>query len=350
MKELINHAASNRYSKQMKISHIGTVGQQNMSQFRCAIIGLGALGSVIAEQLARAGFGYLRIIDRDFVEESNLQRQILYTEQDAIDMLPKAIAAKQYLHKVNSDITIDAIVADVTASNVEELLHDVHIIIDGSDNFTLRYLINEYSVAHSIPWIHGAVVGTSGTTATFLPKETACYACLFPSEPQFGAAETCDTAGVISPIVHIIASIQVTEVMKLATGHESDLHNTLMQLDCWNNEELKLDISHAKRSDCKVCSKHEYNYLHSETEFIHTSSLCGRNSVQVTTNSEKTPSLNEIMRYYEGQFHITSNRYLMKLSYDSDLTVVFFSDGRAIVQGTEDLLRAESIVSQLLQI
>ncbi|HIW34873.1 MAG TPA: ThiF family adenylyltransferase [Candidatus Paenibacillus intestinavium] len=339
-----------RYSKQLKVSHIGIAGQSALQQARCAIVGLGALGSVIAEQLTRAGFGYLRLIDRDFVEYSNLQRQIMYTEQDAIQFLPKATAAAQHLQAINSMIEIDPIIADLSANNVEQYLANIDIIIDGSDNFSVRYLINEFSIAHEIPWIFGAVVGTSWSTATFRPNKTPCYRCLFPDKPTLGTVETCDTAGVLSPIVHMIASIQVTEAIKYCSRNVDALHQSLLQLDCWNNDQLKLNIAHAKRTDCPVCAHHHYENLLQDESAIYSSSLCGRHSVQVILPAAINYSLDQLEQYYTLHYKLTRNPYLLKLFYDDQHTIVFFPDGRAIVQGTDHIARAEAIIAQLIQI
>lgn len=340
---------SNRYAKQIKVSYIGASGQSKLQNLDIAVIGQGALGSVLAEQLVRAGVGTLRIIDRDFVELSNLHRQFIYTEQDAEQFLPKALAAEAYYNKINSNVTIQAHVADLSSSNIDELLHNVHLIVDGTDNFAVRYLINDYAVAHHIPWIYGAIVGTSGSTATFIPGQTPCYACLFPVEPEFGAVDTCDTAGVISPIVQMVASIQATEVMKIATNQFDALHQSLFQLDCWTNEQLKLDISSAKNSNCPVCNQHQYLYLHRQDRPLASSMLCGRNSVQVTAFELASISLDQLQSYYSGHYEMRRNTYLLKLIYNENITIVFFPNGRAIVQGTEQIQLAEAIIAKIVQ-
>lgn len=337
-----------RYAKQIKISYIRSEGQDLLSQARCAVIGLGALGSVISEQLARAGIGYLRLIDRDFVEYSNLQRQTLYTENDAKQFMPKATAAAEHLSAINSSIAIEAIIADLTAANIKEHLESIDIIVDGSDNFNIRYLINEYSVANGIPWVYGAVVGTNGSTATFVPEKTPCYQCLFPHQPTYGTVETCDTVGVLSPIVHMIASIQATEVIKYCSGNSEALHASLLQLDCWNNDQLKLAISHARRADCPVCGLHRYPLLHENERTTLSSSLCGRSSVQVTFSDSTNISLHQLEEQYSSHYKIKRNMYLLKLSYDYQITIVFFPDGRAIVQGTDNIARAEAIVARFI--
>jgi len=339
-----------RYSKQLKISHIGATGQTKLHKARCAIVGLGALGSVIAEQLARAGIGYLRLIDRDFVEISNLQRQIMYTETDAIQFFPKATAAAQHLQAINSNIEIEPIIADLSAINIEEYLDGIDIIIDGSDNFSVRYLINEYSIAHEIPWVYGAVVGTSGSTATFIPKKTPCYRCLFPKKPTLGAVETCDTAGVLSPIVHMIASIQVTEVIKYCSHNLAALHQSLLQLDCWTNDQLKLNIAHAKKTDCPVCVHQHFENLQHNEPNVYSSSLCGRDAVQVTLPASSNITLDQLEEYYDEHYKLKRNAYLLKLFYDDQLTIVFFPDGRAIVQGTDNIVRAEAIIAHIVKL
>ncbi|MCR8659013.1 ThiF family adenylyltransferase [Paenibacillus endoradicis] len=350
MKDQVTVDNLSRYSKQLKISHIGVTGQTELHKARCAIVGLGALGSVIAEQLARAGIGYLRLIDRDFVEFSNLQRQIMYTEEDAIQFSPKATAATLHLQAINSNIEIEPIIADLSAINIEELLDQIDIIIDGSDNFSVRYLINEYSIAHEIPWVYGAVVGTSGSTATFIPKKTPCYRCLFPEKPVLGTVETCDTAGVLGSIVHMIASIQVTEVIKYCSHNVTALHHSLLQFDCWTNDQLKLNIAHARRTDCPVCTHHEFENLQQDVPKVFSSSLCGRDSVQVTLPGSKIVTLDQLENYYNTHYKLKRNTYLLKLFYNDQHTIVFFPDGRAIVQGTDNISKAEAIIAHLVKI
>src|ERR1043165_4970167 len=225
-----------RYSRQILFSGIGREGQSRLAGARILIIGCGALGTAQAESLARAGAGTLRIVDRDFIEFSNLQRQTMFTESDALERLPKVIAAANHLREINSDIVVEPEIADVNYSNVERLIHNCDLVIDGTDNFATRYLINDACVKHRVNWIYGAAVGSYGVTMTIRPGQTPCLRCLFPEAPPAASAPTCDTAGVIMPIINIVASVQVAEAFKLLTGQLEALHRSLMQFDVWRNE------------------------------------------------------------------------------------------------------------------
>lgn len=345
----MNNEQFTRYAKQMKVYHIGREGQQKLSAASCAIIGAGALGAAIAEQLVRAGIGYLRIIDRDFVELSNLHRQTLYTEQDAQQFMPKAIAASKALKQINSTIVIDGVIADVNSGNIRNLLDDVDIIVDGSDNFTIRYLLNDYCVAHNKTWVYGAVTGTSGVTTTFTPHQTPCFRCLFPEPPELGALDTCDTVGVLGPVVTMIAAIQAMEVIKFASGHTDQLNRQLIQLDCWSLQMYKLDIAQARSEQCPCCVGGQFHWM-SQSETTSASSLCGRESIQLTLAAPLPYSLEELAQLYSASYIIKRNRYLLKLSYSEQITVIFFPDSRLMIQGTEDLQYAAAIVNKLIQI
>src|SRR5690606_12890239 len=338
-----------RYAKQIKAYSIGSTGQDKLATASCAVIGMGALGSAIADLLVRAGIGYLRIIDRDFVEISNLHRQSLYNEQDTEKFMPKAIAAAHALRRVNSSITIDPIIADVHAGNIEQLLDGIDFIVDGSDNFTIRYLINDYSVSYNKPSVYGAVVGTSGSTATFIPQHTPCFRCLFPEPPELGAVDTCDTAGVLGPIVHMIASIQAAEIMKLATGQQKQCNSALLQLDCWSLQQLSLDISHAKNEQCPCCSQGSRDWLN-EASLIHSTSICGRQTIQLTLAEPLPYTLDEFAALYEKTYETKRNRYLVKIKYSDQINLILFPDHRIMIQGTEDVEFAVNILKKFVEI
>jgi len=338
-----------RYAKQIKVHTIGALGQEKLASASCAVIGMGALGSAIADLLVRAGIGYLRIIDRDFVEVSNLHRQTLYNEHDAEQFMPKAMAAAQALRRINSSITIDPVIADVHAGNIEQLLDGIDLIGDGSDNFTVRYLMNEYSVAYNKPWVYGAVVGTSGSTATFIPQQTPCFRCLFPQPPELGAVDTCDTAGVLGPIVQMIASIQAAEIMKLATGQLEQCNKQLIQLDCWSLQQFKLDIAHAKNENCPCCSRGEREWF-SEASLITSTNICGRQTIQLTLAKPLPFSLDELVDLYSKTYETKKNRYLVKIQYSDQLDIIFFPDHRIMVQGTEDVEYAKNILKKFVEI
>jgi molybdopterin/thiamine biosynthesis adenylyltransferase len=344
-----NDVLLTRYAKQMKVHTIGSNGQQQLANTACAIIGAGALGAAVAEQLVRAGIGYVRIIDRDFVELSNLHRQTLYTEQDAEHFLPKAIAAGNALKAINSTVEIDPIIADVHSGNIHDLLHNIDIIVDGSDNFTIRYLLNDYCVANNKTWVYGAVTATSGTTTTFTPQQTPCFRCLFPDPPELGVVDTCDTVGVLAPIVTMVAAIQATEVIKFASGHRSQLNRQLLQLDCWSLQFFKLEIAHAINEQCPCCKQAVFSWLNQQEQAA-ASSICGRQTIQLTLSTPLTHSFDELAKRFAASYPITQNRYLLKLHYSEQISVIFFPDHRIMIQGTEDLYYANLIVNKILQI
>lgn len=342
---------NDRYSRQIRFARIGRKGQTSLGESRIAIVGQGALGSVLSQHLVRAGVGYVRVIDRDVIEWSNLQRQMLYTEQDAADLLPKAEAAANRLRAMNSSIQIEPVAADLTAANAEELLAGVDLLLDGSDNFSVRYLMNDYSLKHNVPWIYGGAVGASGMTMTFIPGETACYRCLFPEPPPPGTTDTCETAGVISPIIDVIASVQATEALKLLSGNANALHRTLFQVDLWNHTWLPLNMSQARREDCPACSKKQFTYLEQIDQETVAVALCGRDSVHLTPGRQAEGlDLEVLARQLSAAGQISRNAYLLKIFLPDNMTFVLFQDGRAIVQGTEDTTKARSIYAELLGI
>src|SRR3989442_304755 len=237
-----NNSQSERYSRQILFSGIGKEGQAQLLHSRALIIGCGALGSAQAEALARAGVGTLRIVDRDFVEFSNLQRQTMFTEHDATERLPKAIACARHVREINSDIVTEPEIVDANHSNIERLIQDCDVVLDGTDNFATGYLINDTGIKNDVNWIYGAAVGSYGVTMTIRANETPCLRCVFPEAPPPASAPTCDTAGVIMPIISIVAAVQVSEALKLLTGHPEDLHNSLMQFDVWRNEWRRISL------------------------------------------------------------------------------------------------------------
>src|SRR5438552_1979555 len=249
-----------RYSRQILFEGIGEEGQRRLRAAQVLVVGCGALGSAQVEMLARAGVGKLRIVDRDFVEESNLQRQTMFTEADARERVPKAVAAARRVAEINSEVECAGEVADVNQSNVERLIEACDVVLDGTDNFATRYLINDACVKHTVAWVYGAAVGSYGVTMTIRPNESPCLRCVFPEAPAVASAPTCDTAGVIMPIINIVAAVQVSEALKLLTGQEKELHNSLMQFDVWRNEWRRISIG-APVTDCPACSRHEFATL-----------------------------------------------------------------------------------------
>ena len=329
-----------RYSRQVLFSPIGQEGQQKLSAARLAIVGCGATGSALASLLARAGMGYLRLIDRDYVEPSNLQRQVLFDEADAAASLPKAIAAARKIKAFNSEIVVEPHCADLTPDNVEELLSEVDVILDGTDNFETRYLINDYAVSVGRPWIYAAAVASYAVTMTILPGETACLACIFPDSPR-GMVETCDTSGILNSAVNLVASIAATEAMKLAIGASDKLHRSLLSYDVWTNEHTA--ISTAKpRPGCRACQERDFVHLAGEARPHIT--LCGRNSVQIHER-QRPMDFAEISRRLNPHGTVRHNEFVLKF-WREPYELTLFPDGRAIIKGTTDTAIARSLYAR----
>ncbi len=334
-----------RYSRQILFKEIGKEGQQRLLDSRVLLVGAGALGASHAEMLARAGVGTLRIVDRDFVEFTNLQRQTLYKEQDAIDRLPKAVAAKRRIAEINSEIIVEEHVADVNNSNIESLIDACDIVIDGTDNFQVRYLVNDACVKHNTPWIYGAAVSSYGTTMTIIPGETPCLRCVFEEMPDAGSAPTCDSAGVIMPIISSIAAVQVAEAMKLLTGNRDALHRSLMQIDVWQNDWRKIKLA-GPNADCIACDKREFEFLDADShEFA--AVLCGRDAVQIAPPNATKIDLKALAEKLAPLGEVRVNEYLLRFSHNgTELTV--FIDGRAIIKGTDDIPAARSLYARFI--
>jgi molybdopterin/thiamine biosynthesis adenylyltransferase len=333
---------SEKYSRQILFSPIGREGQERLLQSKVVILGCGALGTAQANALVRAGVGTLRIVDRDFVEESNLQRQMLFDEADARARLPKAVAAQRKLREINSEVRVEGIVADVDSRNIEELIEGFQVVLDATDNLEVRYLLNDAAVKMDIPWIYGAVVASYAMTLTILPGRTACLACVFPKAPQ-GMQETCDTAGVISPAVSWAAAIQVTEALKILLGREAELHGSLLAYDLWSNRFQQLKV--ARDPHCRVCGEHQFAYL--EQGGPTHISLCGRNSVQIHQTEPRALDLAALKARLERFGPVRANEFLLQCTLDQfELTV--FPDGRAIVKGTQDPAVARGLYARFI--
>lgn len=337
-----------RYSRQIRFAPIGAAGQQRIEQARIAIVGMGALGTVLANHMVRAGCGFIRLIDRDFVEMSNLQRQMLFTESDALRSMPKAIAAANYLREVNPDPVLEPHVVDLNPLHAETLLSDVDLILDGTDNFTVRFLVNDVSIKYRIPWIYGGAVGSRGVMHTVIPGETPCLRCLFRQPPQAGAADTCETAGVISPIVHVVASYQAAEALKLLVGDRQQLNPKMIHWDLWSNQFSSMDLSNARKSDCPACAQGQYDYLDDYAEDGVMQTLCGRNSIQFQPIRPTNLDLKQWADRLAAAGRVESNAFLIKLHLTDDLRIVMFPDGRAIVQGTDDPVQAKSLYARYI--
>lgn len=336
---------NDRYSRQILFREIGKEGQERLMNSRVLLVGAGALGASHAEMLARAGVGTLRIVDRDFVEFTNLQRQTLYKEQDAIARLPKAVAAKRRIAEINSEITVEEYVADVNNSNIESLIDGCDIVIDGTDNFQVRYLVNDACVKHNTPWVYGAAVSSYGTTMTVIPGETPCLRCVFEEMPDAGSAPTCDTAGVIMPIISIIAAVQVAEALKLLTGNRDALHHSLMQIDVWQNDWRKIKLA-GPNPDCIACGKREFEFLDADSQEF-AAVLCGRDAVQIAPPNPTRIDLRNLAEKLATLGKVRVNEYLLRFSHNgTELTV--FTDGRAIIKGTDDISAARSLYARFI--
>ncbi|MGH9521513.1 MAG: ThiF family adenylyltransferase [Terriglobales bacterium] len=335
-------SSEERYSRQVLFRPIGAEGQRRLREARVALVGCGATGSAVASLLARAGVGHLRIIDRDYVEPSNLQRQLLFDEADAADSLPKAIAAARKINTFNPEITVESRVADLTPGNVEELLADVHLILDGTDNFETRYLINDFAVSKSLPWIYAAAVASYGVTMNVLPGESACLACIFPDSPR-GTFETCDTAGILNSAAASVAAIEATEALKLLVGDRASLRRTLLSFDLWRND--RAEISTAKpRQDCRACARRDFVHLKGEGRPHIT--LCGRNSVQIHER-QRPVDFSEMQQRLAVHGTVRFNDFVLKFWKDPyELTL--FLDGRAIIKGTTDTAVARSLYARFV--
>ena len=331
---------SERYSRQILFPPIGEAGQAALAKTRIAVVGCGATGSALASLLSRAGVGYLRIIDRDYVEPSNLQRQVLFDEADAAESLPKAVAAARKIAAFNSEITVEPHTADLTPDNVEDLFAEVDIILDGTDNFETRYLINDYAVSENLPWIYAAGVASYAVTMTILPGETACLACIFPDSPR-GVVETCDTSGILNSAVNFVASVAATEAMKLAVGARDKLRPTLLSYDVWTNEYASVNTA-KPRSDCRCCQQRDFVHLAGEGR-PHIS-MCGRNSVQIHER-QRPIDFADMTRRLSPHGTVKHTEFLLKFWHDP-YEMTLFPDGRAIIKGTTDTAIARSLYAR----
>ncbi len=331
-----------RYSRQILFRGIGAEGQQRLAAGKVAVVGCGATGSALASLLARAGVGTLRIIDRDYVEASNLQRQSLFEEKDAAESLPKAIAAARRITAFNSEISVEARVEDLVPGNIDVLLEGMDVILDGTDNFETRYLVNDYAVKNSLPWIYAAAVGSYGVTLNVLPGKTACLACIFPDTPQ-GMVETCETSGILNTAVNLVASIAATEAVKLLVGGAAaeQLRNTLWSFDVWRNEQAEIAAAHP-RVGCRACGERDFVHLAGEGRPHIT--MCGRNSVQIHERARPI-DFAEMQRRLESHGVVRHNEFVLKF-WREPYEMTLFPDGRAIIKGTTETGVARSLYAR----
>jgi adenylyltransferase/sulfurtransferase len=336
-----------RYSRQVRYPALGEAGQRRLLSSKVTICGCGALGTVLANHLARAGVGSLRIVDRDFIETHNLQRQILFDENDVADNLPKAEAAARKLRQINSAIQVEPVVTDIDHTNILALVGDADLILDGTDNFETRYLINDAAVKLGKPWIFGGVLGSEGQTMTIIPGRTPCIRCLIESSPPPGMTPTCETAGVLGPAVAVIASFEAVEAIKLLSGAEDALNRELIMVDVWDWSFRRLKVAGLLgKVDCPCCQRRQFEWL-SGTLGSHTTTLCGRNAVQIATRRGEPLNFAELALRLSPLGEVRHNAFMLRFATEGyEFTV--FPDGRAIIRGTNDIAKARTLYAQFL--
>jgi molybdopterin-synthase adenylyltransferase len=342
---------SDRYHRQRLVADIGDDGQHAIGKGHVAIVGVGALGCMSADMLTRAGVGTITLIDRDIVEFTNLQRQVLFTEEDAKNHQPKASAAAERLKSINSEIQINSHVEDLTSKNIDRLLEGVDIIIDGLDNFNTRYILNDYSVKNKIPFLFAGVIGASGNVMTIIPNATPCLRCLFPEPPPAGSQETCDTAGVIAPAIGIAASCQCSDAIKILSNNINRVSPTLLVFDLWNTQSSRFETGCPNES-CECCSKNNYVFLQSNSS-PEAAALCGQNAVQIPGTGPIDLEQLACRLKSQGSFHRTGPILRGALNEElsdegNSVVLLCFEDGRAIIHGTNDVGRAKAIFARFI--
>lgn len=344
---MIDFKGIDRYSRQIRFHGVKEEGQRKLMASRVTLCGCGALGTVLANNLVRAGVGFVRIIDRDFIEPSNLQRQVLFDENDVLENLPKAEAAARKLRAINSGVTVEAVVTDIDRTNIETLCQDADLVMDGTDNFEIRYLINDIAVKSNKPWVYGGVIGSNGMTMTIIPGKTPCLRCVFEAAPAPGAADTCETAGVLGPVVNIVASMQATEAIKLLTGQPETINKELVQLDVWENTFRRVKIAPLLgKVDCPCCKHRKFEWLDGDFG-SQTTSLCGRNAVQVSHRASSKLNFEDMALQLKTLGDVSFNKFMLKFQAEScEFTV--FPDGRAIIKGTSDVDRARTLYARYI--
>lgn len=335
-----------RYSRQTRFAPLGPEGQATLAAARVAVLGCGALGAASAMTLARAGVGFLRLIDRDVPEPSNLPRQVLFDEADVAAGLPKAVAAARQLSRINSAAAIEPIVADLTPANAVSLLAGVDVIVDGTDNLEARYLVNEVACRSRTPWVHGGAIGAEGRVLTVIPGQTACLRCLVPEPPPPGTLPTCDTAGIIGPAALVVGAVQATEAIKLLVGHASTTAGRMLACDLWSFQWRVVDLAPLAEAGCPTCRAGDAPWLEGRLGGTATP-LCGRDAVQVATGGERV-DLPALAARLAGVARVTANEWLLRAEVEPGIRLSVFADGRAIVDGTNDPVRGRAIVARYL--
>lgn len=335
-----------RYAPQMRYRPLGEDGQRRLARSRVLVCGCGALGSVLANTLVRAGVGAVRIVDRDFVEIGNLHRQAIFDECDVAAAIPKAVAAAEKLRRANSTVQIEPIVAHIDSANIQQLCEGVDVMVDGTDNFETRFLMNDAAVRLGVPWVYGGCVGAEGQTMTILPGVTPCLRCLLPECPSPGSTPTCDTMGVLSPIVGVIASIEAIEAIKILSGHRDAVSKSLTVVDLWQSRIRQIDVAALGNDvECPTCKRGEFPWL-AGRQGVKTAVLCGRNAVQLT-HPGVAVSLDELAVRLEGVGPLTRNQFLLRLTV-APYEITLFADGRAVVHGTDDPTVAMAVYSKFV--
>ncbi len=335
---------TDRYSRQILFSAIGEEGQKRIKASKVVLVGCGALGTVSSEMLTRAGIGKLTLIDRDFVEESNLQRQSLFTEKDAHQGLPKAAVAERELRAINSDVEVEGVIEDVTCQNIDRLCRDSDLIVDGTDNFETRFLINDFAVKEKLPWIYGACVGSYGVAFAFQANRSACLQCLFEQPTDVGTTETCDTAGILAPIVHVIAAFQVAQSLKILVGESPP--QEILQIDVWTGTWQTIPAEKARNQQCRCCGKRQFHFLEGQ-EHKRLTRLCGRNAVQISPPRPTHSDFQKISKRLEKSAQIDLNEHLLRIRVDG-YEIALFADGRSIIRGTDDFTEARALYAKYI--
>lgn len=341
----MNHDLT-RYERQMKYPPLGEEGQRKLCAARVLLCGCGALGSVLANTLVRAGVGFLRIADRDFLELNNLQRQVLFDEADVANCLPKSIAAADKLRQINSTVEIEAHVTDVGHTNIAKLCENIDLILDGTDNFETRFLINDAAIKFGIPWVYGGCLGDDGQTMTILPGQTPCLHCLMIDGPPLpGTTPTCDTAGILSPIINVIASLQANEALKILSGNSDKISRVLNVFELWDNRIRQINLAGLQDNiECPTCQRREFPWLEGKLG-SHTAVLCGRNSVQLSFPERPQLSLEDLANKLAGAGNVRHSKFMLRCEMPAH-TLTLFPDGRAIISGTEDIAEAKSLYAK----
>jgi adenylyltransferase/sulfurtransferase len=331
----------------MRFYGLGEAGQRKLLASRVTVCGCGALGTVLANALVRAGVGFVRIVDRDFIEPSNLQRQILFDENDIAENLPKAEAAARKLRAINSEVTVEAVVADIDRTNILDLTRDADLILDGTDNFEIRYLINDVAVKTNTPWVYGGCIGCHGQVMAILPGETPCLRCVFEAAPSPGDTGTCETAGVLGPVVNIVASFQAAEAIKILSGNKKQVTRELLYVDVWENTWRRIKVAPLLGTvACPCCQARNFEWLEG-AQGSQTTSLCGRNAVQVSHKIPGQLNFEEMARHLATLGQVQFNRFLLKFTVD-DYEFTVFPDGRAIIKGTSDMDKARTLYARYI--